>query len=147
MFTFGENKKVELHSYPRKQSNELTIYDSGHGLVMTEPTKTQSYRGVPWRGEDMKTQPKLLIVTFHPLLLTGARRGANLTGLSAIMSSFLLCFLLSSCSVFFSLSGTSRSLDCMSLITSCSSNSVAKVRWHTGQQGSRSSVSWPMNWV
>lgn len=70
-----------------------------------------------------------------------------LTGLRAIISSFFLSFLFRSCSVFFSLSGTRRSLDCMSLMTSCRSDSEGKVRWHTGQQGSRSSVSWLMNCV
>lgn len=70
-----------------------------------------------------------------------------LTGLRAIISSFFLSFLFRSCSVFFSLSGTRRNFDCMSLITSCRSDSEGNVRWHTGQQGSLSSVSWLMNWV
>lgn len=70
-----------------------------------------------------------------------------LTGLSDTISSFFLSFLFRSCSVFFSLSGTRRSLDCMSLITSCRSESEGNVRWHTGQQGSLSSVSWLINWV
>lgn len=60
---------------------------------------------------------------------------SNLTGLRAIMSSFLLSFLFRSCSVFFSLSGTRRSLDCMSLMTSWSSASEGKMHLHTGQQG------------
>lgn len=72
---------------------------------------------------------------------------AYLTGLRATMSSLFLSFLFRSCSVLFSLSGTRRSLDCMSLITSCRSDSEGNVRWHTGQQGSLSSVSWLMNWV
>lgn len=70
-----------------------------------------------------------------------------LTGLRAIISSLFLSFLFRSCSVFFSLSGTRRSLDCMSLMTSCRSDSEGNVRWQTGQQGSLSSVSWLMNWV
>lgn len=70
-----------------------------------------------------------------------------MTGLRAIMSSRLRSFLFKSCSVFFSLSGTRRSLDCMSLMTSWSSASDGKTRWHTGQHGSPSSVSWLMNWV
>lgn len=64
-----------------------------------------------------------------------------LTGLRATISSFFLSFLFRSCSVFFSLSGTRRNFDCMSLITSCRSDSEGNVRWHTGQQGSLSSVS------
>lgn len=70
-----------------------------------------------------------------------------LTGLRDIISSFFLSFLFRSCSVFFSLSGTRRNFDCMSLITSCRSDSEGNCRWHTGQQGSLSSVSWLMNWV
>ncbi|XP_010764255.1 DNA repair protein RAD50 [Notothenia coriiceps] len=72
---------------------------------------------------------------------------AKLQGLRAIISSLFLSFLFRSVSVFFSLSGTRRSLDCMSLMTSCRSESEGNVRWHTGQQGSLSSVSWLMNWV
>lgn len=89
--------------------------------------------------------PFIKQLIFYPASPSCSR--VYLTGLSAIMSSFFLSFLFRSCSVFFSLSGTSLSLDCMSLITSCRSDSEGNVRWHTGQQGCLSSVSWLMNWV
>lgn len=81
---------------------------------------------------------------FQPALPRGSR---YLIGLSAIISSRLFSLLFRSSSVFFSLSGTRRSFDCKSLVTSCSSASDGKVLWQTGQQGSWSSVSWLINCV
>lgn len=70
-----------------------------------------------------------------------------LTGLRATISSLLLSVLSRTCSVIFSFSGTRCSLDCKTLMTSCTSDSEGNDRRHTGQQGPLCSLSSLINWV